>query len=206
MSNLIQPIALDRLVTHPDNPNRMSKGNFAKLLRNMERTALYEPLIVRPCPRRPGFFQIINGHHRFRALQQLGHKTADVVVWDVDDHQVDVLLATLNRLGGSDDLSKKLKLLRRLNKRFNARELAKLLPQTAVQIERLAGLHLPRAPAKLSAEDMFYPLVFFVNDEQRLAVEEALSLAAQRQSGRSRAAMKSAALTAIAQHFLNTSR
>ena len=50
MANSIQSIALDKLVAHPDNPNRMSKANFAKLIRNIKRTGRYEPLVVRPCP------------------------------------------------------------------------------------------------------------------------------------------------------------
>ena len=56
MVNKIQSIALDKLVAHPDNPNRMSKAKFAKLLRNIERTGRYEPLVVRPCPQKPDCF------------------------------------------------------------------------------------------------------------------------------------------------------
>jgi hypothetical protein len=49
MANVIRSIGLDKLVAHPDNPNKMSKANLAKLVRNIERTSRYEPLIVRPC-------------------------------------------------------------------------------------------------------------------------------------------------------------
>ena len=49
----IQSIALDGLIAHPDNPNRMSSGNFAKLVRNIEQTGRYEPLIVRPYREKP---------------------------------------------------------------------------------------------------------------------------------------------------------
>jgi ParB-like chromosome segregation protein Spo0J len=76
MLNQVQSIALDKLVAHPDNPNRMSKAKFAKLLRNIERTGRYEPLVVRSCPQKPDCFQIINGHHRLQALIELGNKTA----------------------------------------------------------------------------------------------------------------------------------
>ncbi len=50
MNNSIQSIAIDRLIPHPDNPNRMSKANFDKLVRNIERSGRYEPLVVRPLP------------------------------------------------------------------------------------------------------------------------------------------------------------
>ena len=140
---MIQAIAIKKLVPHPDNPNRQSKINFAKLVRNIERTGMYEPLVVRPHPEKKGFFQLINGHHRCRALEQLGYKQANVIVWDIDDEQTDILLATLNRLGGSDELSKKLVLLKRLSENFKTKELGRLLPQTARQIERLVNLKVP---------------------------------------------------------------
>jgi hypothetical protein len=139
MSARIKRIALDKLVPHPGNPNRMSRANFDKLVRNIERTGRYEPLVVRPCPGRRGFFQIINGHHRCEALRQLGHETAEAVVWNVDDEQTDILLTTLNRLQGRDTLDKKLALLQRLSVTIEVRKLAKLLPQTRGQLDRLVN-------------------------------------------------------------------
>jgi len=214
MAKTIQSIALDKLVAHPDNPNRMSKVNFAKLVRNIERTGRYEPLTVRPCPpplcfakrSRESYFQIINGHHRCHALVKLGYETADCIVWDIDDEETDILLATLNRLGGSDELAKKLKLLERLNKRLEAGKLAKLLPQTAKQIERLTDLKRPSAPAQINAKCFANPLVFFVNDSQQERIEKALSLAEAPKAKMTRAAKRAAALTHIAGYFLNRSK
>jgi len=203
MTNSIQSIALDKLDFHPDNPNRQSKVNFAKLVRNIERTGRYEPLIVRPCLEKAGYFQIINGHHRCHALAKLGYKSADCIVWDIDDEETDILLATLNRLGGSDELGKKLKLFERLNKRFEFRELAKLLPQTAKQIERLTNLKRPGAPTKMNAKCFANPLVFFVNDSQQEQIEKALSLAEAPKAEMTRAAKRAAALTHIAGYFFN---
>ncbi|MHC4664623.1 MAG: ParB/RepB/Spo0J family partition protein [Planctomycetota bacterium] len=205
MANSIESIALDKLVAHPDNPNRQSKLNFARLLRNIERTGRYEPLVVRPCPAKAGFYQIINGHHRHNALAKLGCKTADCIVWDMNDEQTDILLATLNRLGGSDVLAKKLKLLERLNKKMGSTELAKLVPQTRRQIERLANLKLPSAPARMNAQSLANPLVFFLTDEQQRVVEKALLLAEQSQQEKTKAARKAAALNRVARHFLNNS-
>jgi ParB-like chromosome segregation protein Spo0J len=222
MNNELHTIPLDRLVSHPDNPNRMSKANFDKLVRNIERSGRYEPLVVRPCPdaRRTridgrlsaspcpesqcaSVFQIINGHHRWQALKQLGHKSADVVIWDIDDHQTDILLATLNRLGGSDSIEKKLALLKRLNKQLAARELAKLLPITAKQIERLTTLKLPSAPATVAPDNFAEPMVFFVAREQKKIIEKALSLAEKSLTDcPTKAQRKAAALTMLAERFL----
>ena len=212
MANWIQAIALEKLVAHPDNPNRQSRVNFAKLVRNIERTGRYEPLVVRPCPEREGFFQIINGHHRRQALAKLGYEAADCVVWEIDDEQTDILLATLNRLGGTDELGKKLKLLKRLNQRLESGELSKLLPLKRAQIERLADLKLPRGPAKIDTKSFVNPMVFFLSDEQQQIVEEALSLAEQKPGCGSRgtghktkAARRAGALACVAQCFIDNS-
>ena len=224
IENRISRIAIDKLVAHPDNPNQMSKTNFAKLIRNIERTGRYEPLLVRPLPaagmnkpgatgpQKNGYFQIINGHHRWQALKKLGWQTADVIVWDVDDKQTDILLATLNRLGGSDVLDRKLALLKRLNIRMETGNLAKLLPQTAKQIERLASLASGRSSLGAQgtgdenrATVFLNPLVFFVNDKQQQLVENALSLARSQCTGKNKktkAKKNAAALTYIAQYFL----
>jgi len=203
MENLVQSISLDRLIAHPDNPNRMSKGNFSKLVRNIERTSLYEPLTVR---RQGEYFQIINGHHRLEALKKLGYAAADCVVWDIDDEQVDVLLATLNRLCGSDILDKKLILLRRLNEKTLAQELARLLPLTGKQIERLANLKLPAVPAKGQAKAggmcFAVPLVFFVNESQQRIIEEAILKAECTEKEKSKAQRRAEALTKVAEKYL----
>jgi ParB-like chromosome segregation protein Spo0J len=232
MTNPVKSIPLQKLVPHPDNPNRQSQANFAKLVRNIKRTGRYEPLIVRPCPpeylrsyesgkvnekewiwsgicnderQRSGeFFQVINGHHRCRALAELGYKEADVIVWDVDDEQADILLATLNRLAGSEELAKKLKLLGRLNKRMQAGELAKLIPQTANQIQRLTNLKRPNIPAKTEADSFAGPMVFFLADAQKQIVENALSLA-DKNDKKTKAVNRASALVCIAQHFLSNS-
>jgi hypothetical protein len=203
VTNSIQSVALDKLEFHPDNPNKQSRVIFAKLVRNIERTGRYEPLVVRPSPGKTGRFQIINGHHRCHALAKLGYKSADCIVWDVDDEQTDILLTTLNRLSGSDQLSKKLKLLKRLNRKMATGELAKLLPQTAKQIERLTNLKWPNAPMKMNAKCFANPLVFFVNDTQQQQIEKALSLVEEPKVKMTKAAKRAAALAHIAQIFFN---
>ena len=198
MNTVIKRIPLDRLVPHPDNPNRMSRTNFAKLVRNMDRTGRYEPLVVRPCPNRRGFFQIINGHRRCEALHKLGRTIAQVVVWNVNDEQTDVLVATLNRLGGRDTLDKKLTLLRRLCQRIPTRKLARLLPQTLGQIERLVSAGSGAAPVRKDVDRFAIPIVFFVDGEQQRKIEDAIATVAPSCEGQTRAARRAAALTQMA--------
>ena len=202
IKNQVSSIPIEKLVAHPDNPNRMSKKNFAKLVRNIERTDRYEPLVVRPCPGREGFFQIINGHHRCRALAELGHEIADVIIWDLDDREANMLLATINRLGGTDVLDKKLALLCRLNGRTQARDLAKLLPLSQPQIQRLTKIGSDGlSRIKLAKSDFATPLVFFVNRRQQKIIESALSLAREAGGGTTKAQKNAAALTQVVEQF-----
>ncbi len=179
MANQIQSIEIFRLYPHPGNPNRMSKENFRKLVRHIECSGRYEPLIVRLMSN-DSQYQIINGHHRFEALKQLGYETCDCVVWDVDDDEANLLLATLNRLCGQDVLEKKTALLDKLNSKLKVAELARLLPQTKTQIQRLIDLHKDGLKLKLAQPDeqsIAYPFVFFLNAKQKQIVDKALSLA-----------------------------
>ena len=82
-------------------------------------------------------------------------------------------------------------------------ELAKLLPQTAKQIERLTTLKRPSAPAKASGEKFATALVFFVGVHQRQQIEKALSMAGRNRQEKTKAARKAAALTNIAEYFLD---
>ena len=109
MHNTIMKIDIGKLKAHPENPNRMNDVTFNKLVRHIERTGFYEPVVVR-C--HGSDYQILNGHHRVKALKQLGRKKIDCVIWDVDDDRARVLLSTLNRLGGSDVFEKKAALLK----------------------------------------------------------------------------------------------
>jgi ParB/RepB/Spo0J family partition protein len=201
----IESIPIVKLIPHPANPNQMSDSTFRKLVRNIERTGFYEPIIVRPHPQKKDKFQIINGHHRVKALVKLGKKEADCVVWEVDDEQTVVLLATLNRLTGSDVPAKKIELLKQLKERFDSVDLAKILPQTAKQIERLTNLKLDLVPVKFDAEMFAVPLVFFVTAEQNKIIEQALS-EVNTSSGQTKAQRRAAAITEIANQFLRIQR
>ena len=211
MSEPIKSIALSKLFAHPDNPNVMSDATFRKLIRNIERTGLYEPIVVRPHPKEKDDFQIINGHHRVKALERLGHKEADCVIWDVDDEQTAILLTTLNRLAGSDTLAKKVELLKKLTERMGTAQLAKLLPQTAKQIERLAALKdsVQRTACSVQYEQFAIPIVFFVTKQQQGVIENAIEIAfsGQRTADRTqttKAQRRAGAITEIASKFLGT--
>ncbi len=225
----LQWIPLASIERHPENSNRMPPHLMEKLKTHIERTGLYEPLVVRllpaqaeraapniapsrdrkvaggfpaaepscapkapPTSRRGGDlkseisnlrcrYQILNGHHRAEVLRELGHTRARCDVWEVDDDEARVLLATLNRLEGRDDPSARGRLVAHLAEGRTAEELARLLPEPPDAVERLLHLAQP-PPAPLAPEavaPIARPMTFFLAEEQHALVAEALREAAR---------------------------
>ena len=205
----LQWIPLDALEPHPENSNRMPQRLMEKLKAHIQRTGLYEPLVVRPiqsgvrseecgvtgnsngrtakqgadecASSAPRFrHQILNGHHRAEVLRELGHTHARCDVWEVDDAEALLLLATLNRLEGRDDPSARAQLVAHLADGRPAEDLARLLPEPPDAVERLLALAKP-PPAPLPAQEAEVParpMTFFLTDEQHDVVSEALREAA----------------------------
>lgn len=133
-------IPLTALNPHPENSNQMDAETFKKLRRFIERTGRYEPLIVRAQKGGRRKFQIINGHNRLRVLQAIGHPTAKCVVWDTDDDQTRLYLATLNRLSGDEVPERRAILLTGLLEAYDSDELVDLLPDSKEQLDKLQEL------------------------------------------------------------------
>jgi ParB-like chromosome segregation protein Spo0J len=198
-------LPLDRLIAHPENPNRMNKSTFEKLKRHISKTHNYEPVIVRQHPTIEDTFEIINGHHRVRALRELGEGFADCVEWEVDDDQTRVLLATLNRLVGRDVLSEKISLIKNLSEKFDSKTLAKILPDTKAVIEKLKNME---SQQEFEISDfkfqMPHSLVFFLDDEQMRIVEQAIEKA--HSSKGAKAQSMAEAITKIAAKYLESDK
>ena len=73
-------------------------------------------------------------------------------------------------------LAKKIAMLKRLNAKVISSELAKVLPQSKMPIEKLTSLKLP---AKLADQPVSFaePIVFLLDSSQRVIVENAITLA-----------------------------
>ncbi len=198
----IESIGINKLIAHPANPNRMSGSVFRKLAAHIERTGNYEPVIVRPHQQRTGCYEIINGHHRVRALRKLGSKTCDCVIWQVDDAETLMLLATLNRLCGHDVLEKKAELIKDLSERFSTKDLAKKLPDTKRAIERLRNLYKLPMPAASGHKAFLNPLMFFLTDDQKQTVTEAIAAATEAGAKGTTAQKRAKAIVRIARTFL----
>jgi ParB-like chromosome segregation protein Spo0J len=171
-------LPLDALLPHPANSNVMPPALLTKLADHIARSDRYPPVIVRRLPGDDGKYQILDGHHRVKALRMLGRAEARCVVWDVDDAEALLLMATLNRLQGRDDLRKRASLLSDLSAipGHDHAGLARLLPEDLPDLNGLLALHAapqnPRPPRAL--EDMPVAVHFFLLPAQRDTLEQRL--------------------------------
>ncbi len=182
----VRHLPLAALEPHPENANRMPPALLAKLRDHLARTGRYEPLVVRPLSPVAGAppgamprYQILNGHHRARVLADLGHTHARCDVWEVDDTEARLLLATLNRLEGRDDPHRRAALVARLGRGRSDAALARLLPEPTDAVARLRALATPPpGPADPGAlAPPLRPMTVFLTPEQDATVKRALGAA-----------------------------
>ncbi|MHB1158117.1 MAG: ParB/RepB/Spo0J family partition protein [Phycisphaerales bacterium] len=193
MSQQVRMIELSRLRAHGSNSNVMKEELLEKLAGHIGASGRYPPIVVREMsdatgamnrPRRRGqligpAYQVLDGHHRWKALERLGHTHAACVVWEADDAEALVLLATLNRLQGQDDPRKRAALVGELHEKFGktARELGRLLPDAGEDLKKLLemGKEVRLPPLKKVDEaDLPVGVFFFLDGAQREKLDEAL--------------------------------
>ena len=205
---LSEQIPLLDLLANPLNSNVMPPDYREKLSAHIRRTGRYPHVIVRPHPSEAGKYEILDGHHRVSVLRDLAYHEVRCDVWDVDDREAKVLLATLNRLEGSDLPVRRAQLLHELLGEWSSEDLAGLLPESEKEIEelhRLLEFPAEQIAAELEAEaaerEKTLPVVvhYVLTHEQAEVLETAIERASDGTLGRDR---KARGLAALATHFL----
>jgi len=176
-------VPLDDLLPHPLNSNVMPPDLQAKLRAHIKRTGRYPYLVVRPHPDDAGKYQVLDGHHRVAVLRDLGHTEARCDVWQVDDREAKLLLATLNRLQGQDQPLRRAELVHELMGEMSLDDLAGLLPETDKQLEELHALlefpaeevaSLLEEQAEAAEKVLPRVMTFVVTPEQEELIEQAV--------------------------------
>jgi ParB-like chromosome segregation protein Spo0J len=199
-------LPLEQLRPHPANANRMDEEQLSKLAENIARESEYPPLVVRPHPEETGAYQVLDGHQRWEVLTRLGHEQALCYIWPCDDRTALVLLATLNRLEGTDEPLKRAELLRDLAALAPVDELAALLPEDAAAIHQSLQLLESDLEMLLAAfeqepgsDDSLRAITFVVTPEDEAVIEQAVAAVASHLDGKNR---RGRALAEIARTYL----
>jgi len=199
-------VPLERLRPHPSNTNRMDEEQLSKLAENIARESEYPPLVVRPHPEETGAYQVLDGHQRWEALRRLSHKEAWCYLWPCDDQTALVLLATLNRLEGTDEPLRRAELLRDLAAFMPVDELAALLPEDAAAIHQ--NLELLESDLEMllaafeqepTSQDSLRAITFVVTPEDEAVIEDAVAAVAGQLDGKNR---RGRALAEVARVYL----
>jgi ParB-like chromosome segregation protein Spo0J len=199
-------LPLARLRPHPANPNWMDEERLGKLVENIAREGEYPPLVVRPYPKETGAYQVLDGHQRWEALKRLNHNEAWCYLWPCDDRTALLLLATLNRLEGTDEPLKRAELLRDLAALAPLEELAALLPEDAATIHQNLELLESDLETLLAAfeqepgsEGSLRAVTFVVTAEDEAVIEKAVIEVAGQLDGKNR---RGRALAEVARTYL----
>jgi len=128
-------IKTEKILVNQLNPNVMPDDVRLKLKNNIiEQGGKYPPLILRDL--KNGTYRLIDGHNRLIVLKELGNKEVNCEVWDVDDKTEYLLLATLNELKGTQDLTKRAVLLDTLtNLGVDRMKILKLIPEDSRRLD-----------------------------------------------------------------------
>ena len=121
------------------NYNTQSEQVFQKLVTSIRRHGFTKPVVVRtalgPVP-----YEILDGEHRWRAVQVLGGDTITIVdLGEVEDSKARELTIILNELGGRPDDVRLGDLLREINAMVPLEELAQVMPFSESELDTYMG-------------------------------------------------------------------
>jgi len=101
----IVTIPIADLVEADDNPNVMGREQYELLVRSIDAYGDLAAIVVSPIPG-TSMFVIVDGHHRARAMREVGRTSVRARVVALDERQQAALRVGLNRLRGEVDLGR----------------------------------------------------------------------------------------------------
>jgi ParB family chromosome partitioning protein len=108
-------VELERLELGAFTPRlSFDEGWIRELADDIERNGQLKPILVRPHPTKPGFYQVVDGEHRVRALKLIGRTTVRAEVRRLSDADAAFLAMRVNELHGKrlSDLEEGMHMLR----------------------------------------------------------------------------------------------
>lgn len=172
----------------PVNANKLNGAKFAELVASIHRIGFVVPIVARDLG--DGDFEIVDGHHRVKAMRELGElKVPTLVVQGNEDPRVIAL--ALNRLRGETDLAVASVIIDELLEMglshadlsitgFTEKEMTELvasLEQSDLDIDDLGAASLPDEVGDPSARPFLLELTF-KSKAELTAVRKALRKAA----------------------------
>ncbi len=82
-------LSIEQILLNPDQPRRrFREESIQQLAQSIRTQGVIQPLIVRPSPTLSGFYELVAGERRWRAVQLTGQTEVPVVVRDIRDEDL----------------------------------------------------------------------------------------------------------------------
>jgi ParB/RepB/Spo0J family partition protein len=134
-----EQIQIDLVKPNDWNPNVCNERIYQKIKNGIDRVIKENgetpPIVVRKNQER---YEIIDGYHRWKILQELGQKTINVYCVDANDTQARILTNQLNYNHGEADQEKyKEGILELIEMGIGKTELEELFPETSEELDQI---------------------------------------------------------------------
>lgn len=129
-------IKLADILPNPWNPNKTTSRQQEAIAESLQYYGQVLDLLVRPHPEQKGKYQIIDGEHRFNALN--GNEVVSATVIDLPDHEAKRLTVIMNETRGQADKIELADLLSSIESEFDG-DLITGLPFTPDELEQLTS-------------------------------------------------------------------
>ena len=141
-------LQMDSIRPNNWNPNKLDKSSFQKLKNGISRiiteSGTIPPITVRPLKEPEGVcvYEIIDGEHRYRAMDDLGYEEIPACILNVGESDARVLTITLNYLRGEADLYDYVSLIQEIvdEGEFKLEDIAEFVPQDSAALEDMLNV------------------------------------------------------------------
>lgn len=173
----LKSIELSQLKENLWNPNFMTDKEFSHLVQQVRKGGMRQPILVRMHLEK-GFFEIVDGCHRYRASKAAGLKEIDCVVVELTESEAKAATIAMNQIKGKMDDMTLAKLLENLKKDFGQGLSDEIGMEEKQLTALLKFLEMPEDLSKLSTtpESKDLTLTFIVTSEQSKLIHEALNV------------------------------
>lgn len=136
-------LSLEKLVKASWNYKMEDEALSAKLLANLKRNGQIENLVVRELP--TGFYEIVNGNHRYDVLQHIARETGsdEVMCYNlgsIGEAAAQRIAIELNETRYQTDTLRLSELLNEISEFFTVEDMQSSLPYSPEELERLMKL------------------------------------------------------------------
>jgi len=109
-------VPIDNILPNPWNPNVMEKFMFEKAKQSVRELGFLGSILVRQHTV-DGYYQILDGEHRWKVLKEEGESQCpvEVIIGEMSEEEAKLLTNLINNLRGKDDIFKRAKILEALN-------------------------------------------------------------------------------------------